>query len=31
MGDVLKDDDFLNVALMTINAERVPKEYQKNI
>jgi len=31
MGDVLKDDDFLDAALMTINAERVPKEYQKNI
>jgi hypothetical protein len=29
MGDVLKDDDFLDAALMTINAERVPKEYQK--
>jgi len=31
MGDVLKDDDFLDAALMTINAERVLKEYQKNI
>jgi len=31
MGDVLKDDDFLDAVVMTINAKRVLKEYQKNI
>jgi hypothetical protein len=27
VGDVSKDDDFLNAAIMTINVEKVPKEY----
>jgi hypothetical protein len=30
MGDVLKDNDFLDVTIMTINAEEVPKEYQNH-
>jgi len=27
MGDVSKDDDFLDPAIMTINVEETPKEY----
>jgi hypothetical protein len=27
LGDVSKDDDFLNTTIMTINLENVPKEY----
>jgi hypothetical protein len=31
LGDVSKDDDFLNVTIMTINAKEPPKEYKKII
>jgi hypothetical protein len=31
MGDVLEVDDFPDITIMTINAEEVPKEYQKII
>ncbi len=31
VGDVLEDDDFQNVIIMTINVEEVPKEYRKII
>jgi hypothetical protein len=31
MGDVSEDDDFLDVAIMTINAKEVPEEYQEII
>jgi hypothetical protein len=27
VGDVLKDDNFLDVAIMSINVEEAPKEY----
>jgi hypothetical protein len=31
MGDVSEDDDFLDVAIMSINAKEVPKEYREII
>jgi hypothetical protein len=31
VGDVSKDDDFLDVAIMSINAEEAPEEYRKII
>jgi hypothetical protein len=31
VGDVLKDDDFQDAAIMTINAEEMPKEYREII
>jgi hypothetical protein len=31
VGDVLEDDDFLDVVIMTINLKEVPKEYRKTI
>jgi len=31
MANVSEDDDFLDATLMTINAERTPKEYQEII
>ncbi len=31
MGDVLKDDDFLDVAIMTINAKEMPEKYREII
>jgi len=31
MANVLEDDDFLDATLMTINADRTPKEYQEII
>jgi len=31
MGDVLKNDDFLNTSIMTINAKKTHEEYQKII
>jgi hypothetical protein len=31
VGDVLKDNDFQDAAIMTINAEEMPKEYREII
>ncbi len=31
MGDVLEDDDFLDAAIMSINAEEAPKKYREII
>jgi hypothetical protein len=31
MGDVLKDDDFPNVTIITINAKEVHEEYREII
>ncbi len=31
MGDVSEDDDFLDAAIMSINAEEAPKEYREII
>jgi hypothetical protein len=31
VGDVLKDDDFLDVAIMTINAKEMPEKYREII
>jgi len=31
MGDVLKDDNFLDVTIMTINAKKIVEEYRKII
>ncbi len=31
LGDVLEDDDFLDIKIMTINAKKVLEEYQKII
>jgi hypothetical protein len=31
MGDVSEDDDFPDVAIMSINAEETPEEYRKII
>lgn len=31
LGDVLEDDDFLDITIMTINVKKVLEEYQKII
>jgi hypothetical protein len=31
VGDVLKDDDFLDATMMTVNAKEPPNEYQEII